>query len=1043
MRKCLQRFMRKRISLHLIVVFFFLVSTISVATNVQSAVVRTSSNAIQPITVKGHVQASLDNLPLTGVVVLEVGTQNGVVTDLDGNYSITVKNENSVLEFSMIGYLTESLTVGNQSVLDVTMAEDIKSLNEVVLVGYGVQKKSSVTGAIAQLGNKDFENTAVPHIESALQGKAAGVYVMNSSGKAGAGADVMIRGAGTLGGGYGPLWIIDGVQSSSDKLNMNDVDKLEIIKDGTAAAIYGAKAANGVIMVTTKRGSGKSKISFNSYLGTSSPWRLPKMVNSDELIQLKNEYYTNANLAVPDGYSLDSLGKYKTTDWFKAMFKPSRTQNYDLSFSGSNEKSNYYISANYYDVQGTFVDNSYTRYGLRLNSDHQINKWLKFGESANLTYAKTNPVDDEARYLDGIVRSLPMMPVYNPKNQPGGFGYVDYVKFGGYDGGNPMADQLSNKRLEDNYGANGNAYLTATLLKGLSVTGTMSGSYGGDYYKTKFLPYYYADKKSRTDAQMDEGYSMGWDLLSNVYTNYVRDFGKHSFNAMAGWETKQGASHNMDAHANNLNYNLWVLNQAPGDKRTVSGGEGVGERVQSFFGRLQYTYDNKYTLQGLVRRDASGDKFGPDNRYGVFPSVAASWLASNEEFLKNSNLLSYLKVRGGYGVNGSSEIDQFLFQAQYTSGANYPYGSGTDQHAYQGIYTKRLANPAIKWQEVHQVDMGIDLGFFQNKLLFTIEPWQKKTFGLLYTSSLPLSSGLGAYQNDPTYVLNVGNLQNRGLDLFGTFKQSIGDWNFSINANLSFVRNKVLSLENNDVFISSTRVLTASQPISYTSVGQPIGYFYGYKVDGIFQTQEQLDNTPKISSKTGLGDLIYRDINGDGKITEADKTIIGNPWPKATYGFGLYANYKWFDLTIAFSGVYKRDLFNSTRQTTHSLFSDYSTTTRALDRWTPTNHSTSVFRMDAADPNGNSANPSSWYIEDGSFLRLKNLQVGVTLPKSLAKKFGMELFRVYGSAQNLLTFTKYQGLDPEFAIGNTSSTGVDSYNYPQPRTFIIGLQVTL
>lgn len=1002
--------------------------------------------------------------PIIGASIKVNGTAIGGITDINGKFSLDVP-EDSKLSISYIGYLSQEIIIKNQNQLNIKLIENSKLLDEVVVVGYGIQKKSDVTGSIAQVKGNQIQNTASADVSTALQGKVSGVYSMKSSGQAGSGADIRIRGITSL-NDVAPLWIIDGVQGDPSSLNMNDVENIDIIKDGTAAAIYGVKAAAGVILVTTKRGIGetKTKIRFNTYTGTSNAWRLPEMVNSDQYITLKNEQW--ATTGVPEGLSMDSIGKYPTTNWMKEMFKQGVVQNYDLTISGSNDASNYYIGGTYFKDQPSFIDNSLEKFSFRINSDYKIRKWLKIGESLNLLYSKLNPVTDGDRYLDGIFRTPPMMPVYDVNNQPGGFGFVN-MELGNFDGGNPMAGQLM--RPESNYRqqVSGNMYATITLLPGLTVTGTFAGAMTFSDSKNVSLPYNLSAKKNVSTTDISLNFGKDWSLLFNVFANYTKDFGLNSIQLTAGYEASQYAGKDLYGNGTNAKYGLQVLNQTNDIGRNTGGGESLG-RSLSQFGRINYQYDKKYIIQTVVRRDGS-DKFGDENRYGIFPSLSFAWKLSEENFIKNLPTISFLKLRGGYGINGNDNIGQFKYTSYMIQTRSYPYGGYSNVLPNTSIAeSSTMGNPDIKWERSKQLDMGLELGLFKNALFFNMEIYQKLSDQMLFYKPLPTSSGLIESNKISTQIVNTGLISNRGLDVSVTYKGNVGDFNYSVGANVSTVKYRVEQLADNTTIFTSS-VLAAGLNVSKTTVGESSGYLYGYKSDGIFQTQAQVDEynhkaqvralelnpnlTPSALAQINYngtnispspGDLIYSDLDGDGVITDADREKIGSPWPKATYGLQASANYKGFDLMISSAGIYKRDVFNASRVKMYQFSSyDYSTTTLALSRWTPTNPSTTNYRINGNDPNKNMSKPSSWYVEDGSFFRIKNIELGFTFPKAWSSAVGLSRVRLFMSGQNLFTFTKYTGLDPEFGIGSAISSGVDYGSYPQSKVYMFGLQVDI
>jgi len=1013
----------------------------------EKPIVDTSKPEKKSNLITGVITDEKDQTVIGAYVTINGSSSTGAVSDNNGSFSIDAPLD-AQLKISYIGYEPKFIDIKGKKTLNISIIPTLKTLDEVVVVGYGLQKKSDVTGSIAQIKSTQIENTASSSIASAMQGKVSGVYIMNKSGEAGSEVDISIRGVTSL-NGVSPLWIIDGVPGDKDNVNMNDVESIDIIKDGTAAAIYGVKAAAGVILVTTKRGIGqkKPKISFNTYTGVSNAWRLPDMLNSDQYIELKNEQW--ATKGVPDGLSMDSIGKYSTTDWMDAMYKQGKVQNYDINISGSNESTNYYIGGTYFKNEPSFVDNSQERYSFRINSDYKVAKWIKIGESLSFLYSKTNPVAADGVYLTSIFRAPPMMSVYDENN--GGYGYVDAHSIGDYDGGNPMTTQETEKTLKHHNKLSGNAYATVYIVPGLTVTGTFAGELSFDDNKTVKSPYYLSDKKSQVTTDISMESVKNWDMLFNVYANYVKDFGPHNINLTAGYETDQSAESKVSGSGKNAKYGLEVLDQTDLEGRTTSGNEKHGRSI-SQFGRFTYQYAGKYVAQAVVRRDGS-DKFGPKNRYGVFPSVSFAWKLSEENFIKNIPVISFLKIRGGYGINGNDNIDQYQYESYMDNAQLYPYGTSSTVTNYESMKpSSKMANEYIQWERSKQFDCGLELGLFKNALFINVEPYKKSTDQMLFAQTLALSSGLGDYNiYSPTQVVNAGAISNRGVDISVTYKGNVGKFNYSVGGNVSTVKYTVDELVDDQPILESA-VLAGSTKVSKTTVGQSSAYFYGYQCDGIFQTQEQVDeynnkarekgNTYYNSSGTAPGDLIYRDLNNDGHITDADREKIGSPWPKATYGFQVTANYKGFDLLVTSAGIYKRDVFNASKASMYQFNSyDYSTTTMALTRWTEENHSTTNYRINGEDPNGNMSKPSSWYIEDGSFFRIKNIELGYTIPKAWSIKVGISRFRIYASGQNLFTITKYTGFDPEFGIGSATSAGVDNGSYPQSKIYMMGLQV--
>lgn len=1039
-----------------------------------------------------------DGEPLIGITIQVKGggpnVSSGTITDIDGNYSIKAASD-SRLTFSYVGFKSQTITVGNRKVINVIMEEDNKLLDEVVVIGYGTMKKSNITGAISSVKASALENTASAGIESALQGKVPGVFISKTSGKPGATADVKIRGVGSF-NGSGPLWIIDGVpQSPGADFNMNDAESVEILRDGSAAAIYGASAANGVVLVTTKRGKdGDAKVNFNAYVGFNNPTNLPDMLNTRQLKELRIEDFNGKGrmteeemLAFPLWYSQNG-GKniiaygldYDLTNadynWKDIIFSTGMTQNYDLSFSRGTDKYNYYASFNYFDEKGTYMDTRFRRYSFRLNSEVKLNKWLSFGENMQIVHIN-NKVNSNNTFLDSYMRTMPFMMPYDESNQPGGFGYFPKTNADGtpiidpvsgketnitemlaaYNGHNPLADETTTDKRNTDYKINGNIYLKIQPIKDLTVTANMFGGFAAGGSRMEKSPFQYEAEES-LNSSMSQALTRGYSLGGNLVANYNKTFkDKHDLGIMIGMEGQKAYSTGLTVSAQNMTGDIFRASLADVADR-FSGDTYSNNASLSFFGRINYTYDNRYTVMALVRRDGY-DRFGPDNRWGNFPSFSAAWRISNEDFIKNNvsmNWLDDLKIRASWGLLGSASVAQNLYTASYVlPNSNYASGvtdSDGNQSSVIGVRLNRLPNHKIKWEDISTTDVGFDLSVLKNSLRFSFDWYVKNTSDALFSSTLPSMAGLGNRDN-VSYVYNVGKIRNKGFDIEASYNNRIGkDFHYSIGANLGYVKNKVLATDDdNTVLISSQKVLGASN-VSFTQVGYPIGSFFAYEVDGVFQTQEEVDEYNRRAQQNGYdyyqqagtaaGDLIFRDNNDDGHIDSGDITHVGDPWPDFTYGFNLGFDYKGIDLSILFQGVYGNEIFNDFRTKSHLLYNDYNTTTYALNRWTGPGSTNKNFRSYFDDPNNNKTTVSTWFIEDGSYLRLKNIQLGYTFPKKWMSKAHISKCRVYVSGQNLLTFTKYEGFDPEFcSASSNTSFGIDMGNYPQNKTFLCGIQV--
>lgn len=1048
-------------------------------------------------TITGNV-TSVSEEPLIGVTIVAKGeglnSSTGTVTDIDGNFSIQVTSKTE-LTFSYLGFISQTIVVGKQTTINVKMDEDNKILDEVVIIGYGTMKKSDVTGAISSIKGTDIANNASAGIESALQGKVPGMLVSKSSGKPGATADIRLRGIGSF-VTSNPLWVIDGVpQGPGVDFNMNDAESVEVLRDGSAAAIYGASAANGVILITTKRGKkGDAKINFNAYVGFNNPTNLPDVLSTRQLKELRIEDFNGQGrmteaemLAFPLDYSSRKGGKniiaygldYDLTNadynWKDIIFSQGMTQNYDLSFTKGTEDYSYYASFNYYDEQGTYMDTRFKRYSFRLNSDVKINKWITFGENLQAVYTEDKQ-NSNANFLVSYMRTLPFMMPYDETNQPGGFGYFPKTNADGspiidpvsgnvstikqmlaaYDGRNLLAyEETSDKRNKD-YKVNGNIYLKIQPTKDLTVTTTMFGGFaiGGVRLESGEFAY---EAEEKLYPSMSQSLARSHSLGGNIVANYSKTFNdKHSLTLMLGSEGQKSYSTSLSAGATNMIGGIYRVHLADPKDRTILDGYGNSASL-SFFGRVNYSFLDKYIFMAMVRRDGY-DSFGPDNRWGNFPSFSGAWKIHEENFIKDNeslNWLTGLKLRASWGLLGNAAIEQFLYTSDYTtSNANYAWGeTGADgnQSSATGVRLVRIPNHLIMWEEISTTNIGFDLSVLNNSLTFSVDGYIKNTSNALFRTTLPSMAGLGNKQ-DATYTLNIGKIKNTGFDFETSYRNNIGkDLTYSIGANLGFVKNEVLSTNTDNEILQSEQKVLGGLNVSTTQIGYPIGSFFAYDIAGIFQTQEEVNEYNRKAQEknhsyyqqagTGPGDLIFRDVDGNGHIDSGDIVHVGDPWPDFTYGFNLGLNYKWFDFSVLFQGVQGNEIFNNFRTVSHLLSNDYNTTTYALNRWTSPGSTNENFRSSASDPNNNKSTVSTWFIEDGSYLRMKNIQLGFTFPKQWLNKAALSQLRIYISGQNMLTFTKYEGFDPEFSASKNTSFGIDMGNYPQYKTFLCGVQV--
>ena len=878
------------------------------------------------------------------------------------------------------------------------------------------------------------------------------MQVTRQEGSPGAGSSVNVRGVGSIGDTQ-PLWVIDGVpQSPGNFFNMNDVESIEILKDASAAAIYGARAAHGVILVTTKRGSdGKINVNFNTSVGQRSPVRLPDMLDTEGFVRASSIARFNAG-TTPEPAWFE--GGRVNTDWTEQVFSGSGLeQTYNLSVSGGNENANYFISGGYDKEEGIMIDNSFERYSVRANSDFKIGDHIKIGESILVSRTRENPTANDGGDLLTIFRAIPIMPVYDPSNPFGGWGTAPSY----FQGPNPVAAQLQNHILETTNRINGNVYAEINFIEGLTLRGSVGANIRAFRYE-EFSEAFNYGALSNSLNSLEQRSADDESLNTNVVLTYTKSIGQHDFTVLGGYERFQSDEVFFGADAQDFPINYARSFALASGAVNITERNTINDqyRLESIFGRINYTFAGKYLLTANVRRDGSS-RFGPEFQYGVFPSLSVGWRIIEEDFMQGATFLSDLKLRASYGVLGSDRIDDYIFARTYRNNrSTYAFDATgqADGTKERGFYLRRFSNPEVKWEEVRQTNIGLDASLLSGRFNITADYYVKTTTDMLIGVQLPLSFGVSQSRSIPEGTeVNVGSVENRGFELALNYRQSVGDWNFDITANSAWNSNEVLELEEGLRIAAGGAGPGYSGSVALTEVGEPIGYFFGLVADGIFQNEEQIRALNEESptgfyqfEETAPGDLRYRDIDGNGVIDADDRTSIGNPWPKMIYGFNANISYKSFDLTLFFQGVQGVDIFNATKAYYRTVFSDYNSSERVFESWTrfnPTEHP----RLIASDPNGNFRQPSSYMVEDGSYLKLRNIQLGYSLPESLITRIGLTNARVFVNAQNILTLTRYEGLDPELSAGGSSDTrntrqGIDGLGqYPQTQLLSAGLQI--
>ncbi|GAL62632.1 SusC/RagA family TonB-linked outer membrane protein [Algibacter lectus] len=977
----------------------------------------------QAKTISGTV-SDTGGMPLPGVSVIVLGTTNGASTDFDGNFSLKNVNIGDQITVSYVGMATKTLTVGNQNTLKITLEESLEALEAIVVVGYGKQSRATVTGAVSTVDAEEMSALPVTNAESALQGRAPGITVVNG-GVPGSSPVVLIRGLGTF-GNNSPLYVIDGViVGNLSGISPNDIENVSILKDASTTAIYGARGSNGVVLVTTKKGkSGKSQLSFNTYTGFQQNTKRYNTMNTIEYLQHAG------NLGV---FPNRPLSTYKiNTNYQDEIFRTGMMQNHSLNYSAGTDKSSQYFSAEYLKQEGIIVNTGFERYSFRANSSVNIGK-LKVGESMALSFGKQNPeLSGGGRSLiTHAIKAAPYLPVYNSNNDGGFQGPSSSAD--GQDAENPVRIQTHPTSINKTLSVIGNLYADLEIIEGLNYKTQV----GLDYFTfdgNTFTPSFSDDSvdgsstHAQNYAEYGRSHTQGQTLIFTNSLSYSTTIAeKHNLELLALAEKTENKSTNFGGSARNLITNELVQFGAT----TPSIGSGSSETNRlGYLGRVNYNFEDKYILSASIRRDASS-RFGANNRWGTFPSASLGWNIAKENFLDDSNV-SNLKLRASYGVVGNDNIGDYLYSATLTGNFEYPLGDGNGA----GVTANGGANPDLKWEETTMFNVGLDFGLNNGQFTASLEYYRNQSDDLLLSLPAPLSNGINA----GNITANVGSVETSGVELALGFNDYEGDFTWSANLNLGTSGNEVLSLGSLDAF-EGAAMKDGKGNISRTTVGESLFHFYGLVSDGIYQTPEEV--AAVFTSNPGQttvqpGDVRYKDLNGDGDITSEDRDILANPYPDFTYGLNLSANYKNFDLNLYITGIEGVDIYNTNKYDLEAganrLFNGSKV---LLDSWTPTNPSTTQPRVPGAPQNHS---VSDRYIEDGSFTRLKNISLGYTFTDGVFENYFSKL-RLYVSAQNLITLTDYSGLDPEIGQGN-QEFGIDRGLYPQPKSVILGLQVS-
>ncbi len=1014
-----------------------------------------SSAIIAQKTISGKVTDAVSGEPLIGATVSVKGTAQGVATDLDGNYKITLLDASNELVFSYTGYATQTIVVSEQTELNVQMRVGV-DVEEIVVVGYGTQKKSNVTGSITSVKGEDLEDMQIGRIEQALQGRTSGVRISQNSGAPGSASVIRIRGTSSI-NGSDPLIVVDGVivGGGIDYLNPSDIESIEVLKDAASAAIYGARGANGVIIITTKGGEkGKMKVNYNAYYGIQNPWKKIATLDAREYATIQNEMAAAAGQPIP----FPNPSQYGTgTDWQDAVFNyDAPITNNEISISGGTEKVTYYSSVSYLRQEGIVAEgkSDYSRLSARLNTESQVSDNLKFGLNIGYTRNESRGVSDNSEFGSPLGRALnidPITPLYETdeailgqspysingvlrpdlvSDEGGIFGISEIVT-------SEIVNPVAANEIVNNFGWAdkfvSNVYGELQIIENLKVR----SSFGSDlafWGNDGFTPAHYLNPTNLLDTNsvsvsMNRAFTWIWDNTISYEFNIGED---HAFTVLGGHSAQETRGRYLGGSKKDVptqNADEATIDYARNeDSEQIFGGIWERYAIESYFSRLTYNYQGKYLLTAIMRADASSN-FGTNNRWGYFPSLSVGWNVNDEDFWDGVGSINTLKIRAGWGRNGNDAASSLEFVSTIAGGSNYTFGSGNTQ--VNGTTPSQISNPDLRWETVEQINFGADLRLFENYTL-TIDAYLQNTIDMKTRPPLPGYIG----NNAPT--ANVGTMENRGVDIEAGYTNDFNGFNLSIKGNVSYVENDVVLIGNESGFVRGAGWGPQGLEITRITEGLPIGYLFGYTTDGIFQNQAEIDahtgaDGQPLQPDAQPGDFRFVDVNGDGVFDENDRGFIGDPTPTWTYGFTVEAAYKGFDLVVFAQGVSGNSVYNATRRY------DLPTANmdgRALGRWTGEGTSNTYPRLTYNDTNINFARSSTFYVEDGAFFRIKMAQLGYTLPRRISEYAGIGRARFYVASNNLLTITDYSGFDPE--IGS----GIDRGIYPQARSYTVGVNIT-
>ena len=950
-----------------------------------------------------------------GASVMEKGTTNGTITGIDGDFSLNM-SPNGTLVVSFVGYKTQEVQVKGQKQLQVVLSEDAEMLDEVVVIGYGTMKKSDLTGAVSSIGNKDIKDSPVSNLGQAIQGKISGVQIVDA-GKPGDNVSIKIRGLGSI-NNCDPLVVIDGVPTDLglSSLNMADVERLDVLKDASATAIYGSRGANGVVMITTKRGTeGKGKLAVSANYSFQNATNVPSLLNAAQYAELSNDMMVNSGRNPnPEWANPSELGA--GTDWMDELLRTGVMQNYTVSYSGGNEKSHYYVSGGFLDQSGIVKSVNYRRFTFQSNSDAQVLKWLKF--SNNITFS----ADTKKSGSYNIGDALKALPIYPVKNEDGSWSGPDGNSEWYGSTRNPIGPTELNKSQTDGYNFLANLTAELTFTKWLKFKSTF-GYDAKFWFIDNFTPKYNWKPTPTEETSRYKSDNKSFTYLWDNYFLFDHTFAeKHRVGLMAGMSAQWNTNDYLNAQKNVFMFDN-VHEMDNGEEMYAIGGNETEWALLSYMARVNYSYEDRYLLTATIRRDGSS-RFGKKHRWGTFPSVSVAWRASQEKWFPKNDYINDLKVRAGYGVTGSqASVGNYSYLASYNTSV-YPFGISSGNQT--ALVSSTLANPYIHWEEVAQTNIGFDASLFNSRVMFSFDAYLKETRDMLVKASIPITA---EFEDTTTTYTNAGKVRNQGIEMSLHTINLTGELGWETNLTATYNKNKIKDL-NSDVPYYINQINNSY--VTMLAKDYPINVFYGYVTDGIFQNQSEV-NTHAVQPGAEPGDIRFRDLNNDGVINDSDRTVIGNPNPSWLFSMNNSLSYKGFELSVFLQGIAGNKIYNANNIDNTGMAAAYNQTTDVLKRWQGEGTSNSMPRAVFGDPNQNTR-VSDRFVENGSYLRLKNITLSYTFPKQWLQKAQIENARLSLSCENVATITGYSGFDPEVGIN-----GIDQNRYPISRTFSLGL----